>query len=83
MSELPSIGAYQLTPHGSQIKVLAPGVDARVFDICGCANEFGRRCYCPHNRSVGPCEECAESAPPHHFRWCPLFEAEDAPKEEA
>jgi len=70
----PQIGAYQMTPHGFQIKVLAPGIDANVFAICRCASEYGHRCYCPHNQSIGPCEECAAGEPPHHFVWCPLYE---------
>lgn len=68
------IGAYQITPHGYQIKVLAPDVDANVFAICGCANAYGRMCWCSHNRQSGICPECEAGAPPHHFYWCPLYE---------
>jgi len=72
----PSIGAYQMTPHGYQIKVLAPDVDANVFAMCRCAHVYGSSCWCPHNRSSGLCGECAAEAPPHHFVWCPFYEGD-------
>ena len=75
----PQIGAYQITPHGYQIKVLAPDVDASVFAICRCAGIYGMSCWCPHNRSTGLCPECVIGAPPHHFCWCPLYEGEEKP----
>jgi hypothetical protein len=68
-----AIGYYQFTAHGYQIKVFAD-VDAAVFAICRCADFYGHSCYCPHNRSVPPCQECEDGAPPHHLCWCPLYE---------